>query len=890
LDNLDRVDAADALRTLSTLQAFVDKPHTTIRKGHLFVLIPYDPSSMRRLWHDDAQLPAEPDEDSGPSAPHEASVALSMLDKKFLLRFTIGPLVLSDWRQYLLGLLRQALPEHGEEERESVYELFRTARLAVSSHPTPRDLKLFVNQLGAVHRLWQDEFPLVQMAYFAFLVREGTDIPSQITRGLIPSEAVLPILGDSPQDNITAMAFNVPVGLARQLRLVDPMTRALQKGDAQSLSALMATSEGALDVLATIDFSGFAKSEGPFQLADAALALHESKLAETANQFQWKTIVRRLRSAFSAVKTWRRPTIKAARGVAAAVTVSKDPTLPSDMLAALSRAPVEQDETKIQPTDVSALIDAAITLLEVSSSLGFELPHSIVKPPLPPSHYITAMAHLAEKDPERRFWTSFTPQGEPGQVMTALSASISAGTVTASGLPTVLVLKAQDVTWPWQEPLSAILTRMGQNITLPAGEARVLLSIAWELRDVSPEGSQSLNNLVSQGALSHHFYNSLSQRDWPSAAWLMYSILKLNPSLKATQDLGNSSAGTSAITNLLQKDDNPDVRQHFVGIIRTFHDSGLLAQLESDLSYAIPFIYSTLEEISTGPVAEGLLDVDFLCDSWDFLDSVLEQSALDGVVAKVLHAPGPSPIVERGFSIPLAGLYSAIIRETTPLNSQFLVWCVASLKALDEATWAEQLAEEGDLVQLVIELEKHGASPGLGTPFLDALTAHSSEVIRGEATVTGHADDWPILPKALEGDHRRKTLSRDLLDVVIQVGAGVPPEVFRLYGPSLSDTEVLGDNSALVRGLFTPLLENRHEKGLEWIASLVTAHPEFLKRYKPTDTVQDFRDRLGPAATQPTDAATAYIKTVALALGVEIKETVPEDDEPDPSLGGEPQQ
>src|SRR5690606_5587730 len=74
----------------------------------------------------------------------------SFLDKIFQVRFHVPPPVLSDWRSYLYGLIEEALPEHGVEERHVIYRVFDHCRARTGEPPTPRELKLYVNQIGAI--------------------------------------------------------------------------------------------------------------------------------------------------------------------------------------------------------------------------------------------------------------------------------------------------------------------------------------------------------------------------------------------------------------------------------------------------------------------------------------------------------------------------------------------------------------------------------------------------------------------------------------------------------------------------------------------------------------------------------------------------------------------
>ena len=141
------------------------------------------------------------------------------------------PLVLSDWKSYLTTLLSRALPSHSQEDRQLIYNVYGKSR-PTERPPTPRELKLYVNQVGAIHRQWQHAVPLGHVAYYASLRRNHRDIPTGLHSGEIPSLAVA-CLFESDTDlraSLAALHFNVRPEHGTQLLLTAPITDALNGG------------------------------------------------------------------------------------------------------------------------------------------------------------------------------------------------------------------------------------------------------------------------------------------------------------------------------------------------------------------------------------------------------------------------------------------------------------------------------------------------------------------------------------------------------------------------------------------------------------------------------------------------------------------------------------
>ncbi len=115
----------------------------------------------------------------------------SFIDKSFQLRFHVPPPVLSNWKAYLENLAAQALPLHPAEDKYTIYNIFNLCRAEDSVAPTPRELKTYVNQIGAIHRQWGDEFPIGHVAYYVILRRRAPeDIPKRLLTGKSPESNI----------------------------------------------------------------------------------------------------------------------------------------------------------------------------------------------------------------------------------------------------------------------------------------------------------------------------------------------------------------------------------------------------------------------------------------------------------------------------------------------------------------------------------------------------------------------------------------------------------------------------------------------------------------------------------------------------------------------------
>ncbi len=247
LDNLDRTSPEEALSILSTLQTFL-QCETKIddkKMKKLWIIIPFDRAGLEKIWPNmprgkgmggNEKLDAEP---KG-ARQEQPGMASSMIDKRFQVIFRVPPLVLSNWEEYFQQQLADALPNHDRNDRYALYRVFYSHMMldGQKKTPTPREIKLFINQVGTLHRQWGDQLPLVQMAYFVSLTKRNVDIHAGLVSGAIPEGEMVDILGKNVPENIAALLFNVEPEKAVQLLLDKPIQDAILQGNFSQLDQL----------------------------------------------------------------------------------------------------------------------------------------------------------------------------------------------------------------------------------------------------------------------------------------------------------------------------------------------------------------------------------------------------------------------------------------------------------------------------------------------------------------------------------------------------------------------------------------------------------------------------------------------------------------------------
>ena len=210
VDNLDRVSAADARSIWATLQTFLHHSHDNREPwlDSLWVLLPYDRDGIARLWDESATVVSDEPQPG-------ATLADSFIDKSIQVRFEVPLPLLSDWRAYVESTLRLALPNCAEADGYAAYRLY-AHRLADSGRaPSPREIKQYINRIGALHRRWQDELPFASLAYYASLGVDGVEVADRLRRGTLPeSRSLLEIMMTAPGHLLIARDEIVGEGIA----------------------------------------------------------------------------------------------------------------------------------------------------------------------------------------------------------------------------------------------------------------------------------------------------------------------------------------------------------------------------------------------------------------------------------------------------------------------------------------------------------------------------------------------------------------------------------------------------------------------------------------------------------------------------------------------------
>jgi hypothetical protein len=176
MDNLDRLEPAEAMRVWNTLRVFSDAAWLRRDRSEAASANSHQGTGLERVWliapFDRARLM-----DKSQASPADGN-QVALLDKVFHARFDVPAPRLVNWQAYFRSLLARAIPNVFIFQRDEAVKVvaahFET--LTPPRPPTPRELIVIVNDIGALVRTYNTKYQLSTLATFVMLRRRGESI------------------------------------------------------------------------------------------------------------------------------------------------------------------------------------------------------------------------------------------------------------------------------------------------------------------------------------------------------------------------------------------------------------------------------------------------------------------------------------------------------------------------------------------------------------------------------------------------------------------------------------------------------------------------------------------------------------------------------------------
>ena len=833
IDNLDRVQPSDALAIWSTLQTFLGHTHHKKHKwiDSLWVLIPYDRDAILRLWDSS---------DSVESKSPNKTLTETFLDKTFQIRFRVPSLLLTNWREFLHKALKDALPDHQEEDFHDIYRTYGINGGLDKSPPKPRDLKIFANQIGALHRERQHDFELSHYACYVLLMKEVENLHNDL---ISKTDHNLPmrIIGGHWRDVIAAIHFGVDVDEARQLLLRGPIETALTESDGQTLGDLRtAHPEGFWAVLDDCVPTGAANwnSLNSDELAKGASALVDSQVFDYAeNRPEAAALQSIIRRTALAVRLWHPFDDAKARGMIAIFQLVE---APGELVPTLTKA---ASNAYYSETDPEEWMTGALALVDGLVELGFEKQiQQGISIPLSADEWLNVSSAIASDDHERRLLQYLDIQAIQAvdrQLAERLNRA-QFDDYAISVLSAALATRSRNAMSETAVAASSQI-RSGRLQSNQIANAMKILRIS---QDAGLFTGGEYADLATSGRFLRDLYLGYRNRNSEVVAECMFGHLRIVTNVQESRVSGDSYQGLQVLTELFRNPDFlPGTVEHFTSLVKETQQLQIVLDAASAERPVPNFLSTVLSSILNSE--DVTVPIEMIGRHWSVIrETFLTQGDPQRFELFLKRTPGLNDLVTETakgeFNVAQIGLYIALLKSDG--NADFANWCASGLASIDQQTWSEGIASKGEFIELVNELDKRNTEMTFGVAFYDALVAYAKKIAQ-DIDDTLPQEKWNLLVNMLDSRHHA-LLPRRVYEILEEENGGVTSLFYDFFGGMLIDGNLLADEPRFIDRVCRPIVDTGNTAGITWLANLAKTNPRLLARHSDQAAVEDLSDRI----------------------------------------------
>jgi len=883
IDNLYRVPTEEALSIWSTMRTFFDPDIQRNQSwtSNFWLLVPFDSGALKRLWGNE--------KDKTDEKEIRDDLAKAFEDKTFQITFHVSPPVLSDWKNFFVQQLSVAFPKHVDsDDFHIIYRLYSLKGISKEHPLAPRDIKLFINKVGVIHRQWGDTIPLTLQALY-ILCKDNIKMPEEdlIKSDFLEDRVISLIEEPEWQRYLAALHFNVEPEKAIQVLIQRPLLEAFSKGDSQQLQQLQSV-PGFLEVCEHVIEDNYQEwsNKEPIALATTALSLSN---IEVKTNLSWNRIWQLLQKGAQQVEQWKRLNENVGKGIVTLLkqcSASDYERVAQSILMSLSKT-IQITEDKETPYAnievVKQWLNGIIQVVKSVYDAGYQkLLKQSFRVPGEASFYVALMTEVREETVDDHLIEYLMPEAKPQEVVAELTKKCEAGQFVEKYSNVIKPMMKVHNDWPWQQLVTALNQRLQGNNNLNsqeiAGCAGAMLCLAYN--NATSQVMNLLKQLSMHGHLAHHLHQAYAAKDFKSVSLCMFPIFEFIPEGNLSSHISNSSAGISHYGAILKNPESqPDVINNFAQLVLEYNKiQDLLAKADSKTTRN--FVSAILEAITKREDSHEYLSSSILITNYSNLREMLHDNTLRNLINRLVEKGNLlSEIEKREFSAELAGLY-LLAYEASKVHKQssYIEFLLNGIRAVEKEDWIQGVTEEGDLLELLIFLVESNIAINLSTDFQDALLEHAKGLLEGQELSTKYQGKWNQVLGALKSESK-ETFLRDLRDELLRQSSKNSESILILYGQGLLESGILEEKADdAVRLLFREIINRGNVKELTWLHKALKQNQDILKKCK-TPSKNDFISRVKDRLMEKdfSDEVRQQFEEIAKVVGVNPEEFIREE-------------
>lgn len=716
IDNLDRLESEHALQLWGTMRTFFESNHGngTSWLKKFWLLVPFDPTALRRLWGE-----ADVEKQSKPL------LAESFRDKTFQIEFKVPPAILSDRKSYIFEQLRKAFPKHSEDDFYKLFCLFEEEHK--HQEVTPRDIKQFVNRLGAIHRQWEDQIPLATQSLYVLRAEKLLDNNSSLMKGVneIPDK-MKRILSDKEwQKRMVGLYYNVEPDKGLQILFGDDLKSALTSGSVERVSEWKGN-DGFMDVLEQIvdsESDDWADKE-PFYIATSALAVSKLQLPDNlGHQRIWRRLLENAKRA--KIDGWKKFDKQIGEGLVELLRHCLD----SELVDFSQRIREIAADFKLEEAKANDWLDGALCVVEFLKEkkliCEIRVPESNVA-------YLQVFRLLAVRysakpnSQQEELITSFIPS-DPKQIIAYLS---DGGRIMENSRDAIKLMTLPGKLWEWNSIGMSIQKRIGSPQSVEQQELIGNLVILIYLSNKG-WGKANLDFLCNNGWIAHHLAGL--QTNARTAALLMIPLLLYNyQGPPQQQPQLNAQGGFNFYKDVVSNPKDQNYIQYFTEWLLEldFVEKFLTQPIKSPVTSA--FVMEVLKTLAQRSNAVEIF-APLLLKYYPELTQKMSKETISTLIKDCTAKKNFfQDAAKNPFSPALADLYLQIFSNLpSEKRSELSCFLVNAIKSVDKKSWLQAFASQSALPTLLQKLIEDQCPVRLEQSFADALLEFAANVVGG---------------------------------------------------------------------------------------------------------------------------------------------------------------
>jgi len=858
VDNLDRLDSSDALNLWSTLRIFFDHSDIVPKwMSRFWLVVPIDENSVKHIWYKDYL------KEDKTILPGEGYSVKAFIDKTFQIIFRISQPVMSDWEDYFKGLMGKAFPDHDPDEYEIIFRLFSVLKKNISKNVTPREIKLFINNLVALYLQWRDEIPLSIQSLF-LLCKDNIDDPytkipdlmlllnfiseneDEISKIKLRITKILDI--KDIDKYLSALYFNVDIEKASQVLLQKPIDDYLIKDKTEELKNYYNVS-GFNKVLISYIERNAPKwlIDMPYVIANAALCINEIEINRNFKLTQaWEFLIRYVKD----IDLFNIINENIALGLLLIINNTKNYEK-ENIITALIKAMQYYPETEDKDEDekqrlIEDWLSGTIKFIRDLKEMNYsELLKKHYFAPGNHINYIDIMAKLTDNNEYLRYACYFKPnEDQKDKLIQYLLGECNENRFSSEiGKSTELILSNFKDEFKWPPLIDSITKRLLSNANpIPSlDEVKGCLIALIALNHYSNTNAGKM--LVSDG----HIASLLGRQDIQGRPFIVAMCVFLHfyylPEANITKEQPNSQNG---IQNYKQFCTNPESKANildkFIFLCKSYlprKEYIIRLQITPINNLTIALIYGL---INLNVRMKELFTVNEVVNNYIIFENKLPSDLNSKLLSEHLETKDIiDEITNKGFLIENSELYFDIYEHKNHRkNSKYVTFLIDGMKMLGEDTWLQEFLSAGHFVKLLFKMLNKGISVKPDN-ITTALKNYAQELIAGIeiADTELYKENWHKLLGLLEDDDYNKLMS-NIIKIMSDNKEKTAVTIIDLYGEDLAVANHRRDDVEDIIGrIMTNMIIRRIITEIVWVNNALKNKTIWVT----TKTYKDVRDR-----------------------------------------------